>query len=170
MMKNLSENKHSLWLMSGVPACGKTTKAKELLAAWPDTQYISRDEIRFSILQAEDEYFAKENDVFRKFVQAIQNSIDKHENTIADATFLNWASRNKLLKRLKGLNEVNVNILYFDTDLDTCLDRNSKREGRAKVPESVIRNMWNSRTHPNDDPFNYYIIGEVTANGESVFK
>ena len=138
------------------------------MISWQDTKYVSRDEIRFSILNAGEEYFAKEKDVFHKFVHEIQDGINNHENTIADATFLNWASRRKLLRNLHNLDSVNVNVLYFETDLDVCLRRNSQREGRAKVPETVIHNMWESREHPNNDPYHYHIIGEVISNGETI--
>jgi tRNA uridine 5-carbamoylmethylation protein Kti12 len=162
--------KKSLWLLSGCPGSGKTTKAKELVISLDDVKYVSRDEIRFSILNAEDEYFAKEADVFNKFVREIQKGIDNYENTIADATFLNWPSRRKLLLKLKNLKEVNVNILQFTTPLDVCLERNEKREGRAKVPEEVIRDMYEKMTHPSKDPFSYYITGEVVSSGESIFN
>ena len=162
--------KKNLWLLSGIPASGKTTKAKELLIAWPNTKYVSRDEIRFSILNYDDEYFAKEKDVFQKFIVETQDGIDNYDNTIADATFLNWASRKKFLKKLRHLDKVNVNVLYFETDLEVCLHRNSQREGLARVPDGVVMNMWNIREHPNNDPYHYHIIGEVVANGESVFN
>ena len=161
---------HNLWLMIGIPAAGKTTKAKELLIAWPDTKYVSRDEVRFAMLNAEDEYFAKEKDVFNKFVAEIQDGIDNHKNTIADATFLNWGSRRKLLNRLIGLENIHVNALIFTTPLETCLERNAKREGRARVPEDIIRDMHTHMTSPKTDPYNYYITGEVVANGESIFN
>lgn len=164
-MANTLKRQHSLWLMCGVPASGKTVKAKELKAAWGDScKYVSRDEVRFSMLNDSDEYFGKERDVWKKFVAEIQDGITNYDDTIADATHLNWASRGKLLKALHGIEFIDVNCYYFSTSLETCLERNRKREGRAKVPDDVIRDMYKSFTNPTFDPYHYHIIGEI-VNG-----
>lgn len=153
--------KKRLYLMMGIPGSGKTTEAKSWIKSWEswtdwNIKYVSRDEIRFSIISAEDEYFAKEKDVFNRFVQEVQEGIDNYEVTVADATFLNWPSRRKLLNRLHGLSNIQVNVMWCKCDLETAIDRNSKREGRARVPENVIREMYASMTDPINDPFDYH--------------
>ena len=47
--------------MVGIPGSGKSTWAKARCKNNPHAAYISRDEIRFSLLKDEEEYFAKEN-------------------------------------------------------------------------------------------------------------
>ena len=42
-----------------------------------DGKVISRDVIRYSLLQEGDEYFSKENEVYRIFVDEIRKSIDE---------------------------------------------------------------------------------------------
>ena len=147
--------------MSGCPASGKTYKAKELLKYWEDCKYISRDEIRFSLIGDKGAYFYKEKDVWRKYITEIQEGISNHKNTIADATHLNWPSRSKLLNALHGLDKIDVNIYYFKPSLETCLQRNALREGRAKVPDEVLRDMYFNFTNPTFDPYQYHIIGEM---------
>ena len=57
------------------------------------------------------------------------------------------AARNKLFSRLtKKPNEI-IGI-YFTTSLDTILQRNSQRTGRALVPEDAVINMFNSLIKP----------------------
>ena len=159
-MENSKKKQHNLWIMCGCPASGKSVKAKELVNSWSSVKYVSRDEIRFSMLEEKDEYFNKEKAVWTKYVMEVQDGVDNYENTIADATHLNWASRRKLINALR-LKDINVNCYFFSTPLEVCLERNSKREGRANVPETVIRNMHASMTHPGTDPYKYHIIGEV---------
>lgn len=160
-MEVLLKRPRSLWIMSGCPGSGKTHKAKELLNHWEDCKYVSRDDVRFSLLKDSDSYFNKEKEVWRKYIAEIQEGISNHENTIADATHLHWPSRSKLLNALHGLDKINVNIYYFHPSLETCLQRNALREGRARVPENVLRDMYKSFTNPTFDPYHYHIIGEM---------
>ena len=113
-------------------------------------KYISRDEIRFSFLKDEDEYFARENEVFDEFIKQINNSLMIYDNVFADATHLNFASRNKTISRINvPVDEINV--VFLDTPLDICIERNAKREGRKFVPETVIKNMHKSIKFPEKE-------------------
>lgn len=65
-----------------------------------------------------------------------------YDNVFADATHLNFASRNKTISRINvPVDEINV--VFLNTPLDICIERNAKREGRKLVPESVIKDMFN---------------------------
>lgn len=138
----------NLWLMVGCAASGKSTWLTK--NACSDGVIVSRDAIRFSLLNPGDDYFSKENEVFEKYVNSIQNAFNHTDNVYADATHLTEASRNKLLNRL-DLTNVNIKAVMFLTSLDECLARNSKRGGRAQVPESVIKRMFFSTTDPTFD-------------------
>jgi predicted kinase len=121
----------------------------------PNTVYISRDEVRFSILKDGEDYFAHEDEVFEEFVRRANEAINNKEilNVIIDATHLNWPSRRKILSRLD--NNWNITAVVFNTPLPICLERNEKREGRAKVPRGVVRRMFYQFTDPHNDPFPY---------------
>jgi tRNA uridine 5-carbamoylmethylation protein Kti12 len=128
----------TLYLMTGIPGSGKTTCINQYKR---DNQvHISRDEVRFSMLGACDEYFAKEKEVFKTWIERIQYTLDAGRDVFADATHLTKSSRNKTLNHLNLKNHrvVVVNVL---TDLGVALKRNDKREGRAHVPQKVIENM-----------------------------
>lgn len=155
----------NLWLLVGIPGSGKSTWVREQL----DSEYkhwISRDVIRFGMVQEGEEYFSKEKQVFNLFVRAVQADIDSNFITdiYVDATHLNEASREKLLGRLKNLDKVNINAVVFDIPLEVCLERNAQRTGRACVPETAIRNMYKNFTDPAHDKRKYDKIIEI---GES---
>ena len=148
--------------MVGVPASGKSTFAKEELVRDETWAYISRDAIRFEMLEPEDDYFANENAVFNQFVAEINEALECNEfhDVIADATHLHEPSRLKLLSRL-NLDGINVVPVVMRTPYMICWQRNKKREGRAQVPEKALDNMWKSMTHPSSDTFDYKMILEV---------
>ena len=142
----------------GIPGAGKSTWAKRNLHE--NDVYISRDEIRFSMLKDGEDYFSHENKVYNEFIKAIQKALDKGGNIYVDATHLNWASRNKLFNRL-NLNNVKVGCICFYTPLEICIKRNEKRTGYEKVPEGAIKRMYNSLRPPQNDPFTYDKIIEI---------
>ena len=150
----------TLLIMVGIPGSGKSYYAKHHLIN-KNTAYISRDEIRFSMITDEDEYFKKEKEVFNLFVKEIKEALNNEifETVIADATHLNWASRNKLLTAL-GIREgkypdLQVIPVMMNTPFNTVIIQNKYRSGRAYVPISVIRRMSYQITDPKNDPYKY---------------
>ena len=152
----------NLWLLVGIPGSGKSTWVREQLDS-ECKHWISRDVIRFGMVQEGEEYFSKEKQVFNLFVRAVQADIDSNFITdiYVDATHLNEASREKLLGRLKNLENVNLNAVVFDIPLEVCLERNAQRTGRAYVPETAIRNMYNNFRNPALDKRQYDKIIEM---------
>ena len=148
-----------LYLMAGAPGSGKTYWATHHLTE--NDKYISRDEIRFSMLEDKDDYFARENEVFDEFIKQINNSLMIYYNVFADATHLNFASRNKTISRIHvPVDEINV--VFLDTSLNTCIKRNAQRTGRKFVQEIVIKNMYRSINFPEKEEGikNVYVIKE----------
>lgn len=137
-----------LFLMMGAPGSGKSYWATNHLSK--NDIYISRDEIRFSLISDEDEYFAKETEVFDIFINKINQYLNEGFNVFADATHLNPASRNKTISRIKAKVD-EINVIFLDTSLSVCLERNALREGRKFVPETVIKNMYNSIKIPEKE-------------------
>ncbi len=139
----------SLILMMGVPGSGKTTYAKKI--AGNNDIYISRDEIRFDLVKENEPYFSKEDEVLATFIRTINNALPLAERyVIADATHLNIGSRAKILKNLHNKPD-SIYVIYVAVSLETALKRNAKREGRALVPETAIKNMYRSITLPRKE-------------------
>ena len=142
--------KKHLYLMMGVPGSGKSTYVKNILK-YGDI-YVSRDEIRYSLLTEEDDYFAKENEVIKLFIQTIDEALaneDYQGNVYADATHLSPKGRAQVLNQLK--NKDKVSVIYLDIPLNIILKRNAQREGRAFVPENVVHRMYNSIILPTKE-------------------
>jgi predicted kinase len=137
----------NLYLLVGLPGSGKSTWAK-CFTSKNDAIWISRDVCRYKLLSAGDEYFSKEELVWEDFIGCIQDAIIKGRqnpkettNIIVDATHLNKKSRDKVLNRIP-LNGVDLIAVNFMTPIEQCLKNNAKREGRARVPNNVIYNMY----------------------------
>ena len=150
-----------LILMMGVPGCGKSYFAAKLAQWIPNTEIISRDEIRFKMLQSNDEYFKHEKQVFQAFILAINESLAAGHNVIIDATHINRQSRSKLLREINRDYYNRCDIFYMRTPIGRCIAQNNLREGRAKVPEKVIKDFWNRKKTPIlDEGFDniYYVF------------
>ena len=117
--------------------------------------YVSRDNIRLSMLKDGEDYFSHEKEVFKAFVKAIANCIIAGRDCIADATHLNMFSRCKLMQALDMYTrDYDIVFVVFNTDVETCIERNKSREGRRNVPENIIRNMcrdFRAPTYDEDD-------------------
>lgn len=155
----------TLYIMCGVPGSGKTWFAKNKLMKKYD-YYISRDEVRFSIIKDDEEYFSHETVVFNKFVEKIAAALlwRGDGNVIADATHLNWGSRRKLLNALKAcypIETLNIIPVVIEAKLDDIFERNKLRDGRAQVPEETIRRMYKNISDPVKDPYKYTAIMRV---------
>lgn len=130
-------------------------------------KYVSRDEVRFALLQDNDTYFANEKTVYKNFINTIQKYLDEGYSVIADATHINWASRHKLLNAL-CLTDVEVKVFMMKTNLAICIQRNDMRKGRENVPNEVIVNMHNRMQHPRKDPYQYAEIWNIYDDGTKV--
>ena len=132
----------TLYILCGPPGCGKTSWAASVRRNARTWAYVSRDEIRFSLVEENDDYFSKEKLVFHLFVMKIIDLLLQGYNTIADATHLNEFSRRKLTQAIDTYTtDYKIVYVVFNTDVETCVERNNSREGRTHVPENVIRNM-----------------------------
>lgn len=140
----------SVIFLVGSPASGKTTFVKNTEGTMLEGNHISRDAIRFSLVKEDEEYFSREDEVFDRFIEAIQKSIDAGKRTYIDATNLNERSRNKVLNRL-DIKDADLYAVVFHIALEECLRRNALREGREKVPESALIRMHKSMTNPRGD-------------------
>ena len=132
-----------VFLMCGVPGSGKSTWIQKQ----GDGVWCSRDAVRFTWLKDGEDYFAHEDDVFEAWIKEIQKAIDDengHENIFVDATHLNKKARKKVTTRLIFNTDDEKIAVNFIVPLETCIERNEQRSGRALVPRSVIRRMFYS--------------------------
>ena len=140
-----------LYILCGPSGSGKSTWATNFIKN-KRIAYISRDNIRLSIVKEEEDYFSHEKEVFKTFVKAIAHYIANGDDAIADATHLNMFSRCKLMQALdQYTHDYEIICVVFTTDVDTCVERNKARVGRRHVPENIIRNMCRDFRVPTMD-------------------
>ena len=161
-----------LYLMCGVPGSGKSHWVAERVKRMGGA-HISRDAIRFAMLKPEDEYFAKEGQVFNEFIAQASLAIKNPEisHVYLDATHINEASRQKTLNALRtacgeALDNWELIVVHMDTAVSVCIERNENREGRALVPKSVIRRMGSQLTPPDERIYNVMTIKDGVEDGK----
>lgn len=129
-----------LYLAVGLPGIGKSTWLKAHIK--PKIEYVSRDDIRFSLLKLGENYFAHESEAFRIFTANIRKGLLAGKDVFADATHINHFSRNKLTRNISPNLYDHIYVFYFKGDVQTSIFRNSKRWGtRRYVDENLIQKM-----------------------------
>jgi predicted kinase len=162
-------NAKKVFLLSGPPGSGKSTFARKHMGL--RSKWASRDNVRFSLLEPGDDYFSREDEVFETFINLINDYLNEPEveEIYIDATHLTRRSRNLTLRKVDMQNVSEVNCICFTTPLDICLVRNSFREGRARVPEDVIKKMYNSiQTPTKEEKFTHIYTYDENDNKREV--
>lgn len=146
----MEKSKTQLIILVGIAGSGKSTWIKNHFTSFPGyTKVVSRDEIRFSLVKDDEEYFSHETEVYNKFIEEIKDGLKHCDTTIADATHINEASRAKLLRALgNSLKDVKVIAVVLKPSLQVALAQNAQREGRKLVPRGQVRRMWYQFTKP----------------------
>lgn len=155
-----------LYLLIGPAGAGKTTWIRE--HATPGTSaHISRDRIRFSMVGEDQDYFSREKEVYMEFIRQICRALSYETKWVdeiyIDATHLTKNSREKLIRELDSFYpRYDLIAVVIRPSLEHCLSQNTQRSGRECVPDTVIRNMYESLEDPWNDDINYKeIIYEV---------
>lgn len=153
-------------VLCGPAGVGKSTWANKYISTHSDTAIVSRDKIRFSLLSPDDYYFKYEKQVFELMINEIKEKLETYETVIIDGTHLNAGSRTKLLNALSqviDLKEIEKDAIMFTVPIETAIEHNDHRTGRAYVPATVIESMYNSFTYPSarekfDNVYNYSVL------------
>ena len=139
--------------MVGPSGSGKTTWIQNHKSSFEgNVLVVSRDAIRFSLVSEDEDYFSKEKEVFREFINQIKNGLENNDVVIADATHITTGSRTKLFRALENsIKDVKVIAIVIKPTLNECLEHNENRTGRSFVPRGQIRRMWYQFTAPTID-------------------
>lgn len=131
----------TIYVTKGLPGCGKSTWAKELLKKEPTRwKRFNRDDLRGMI---DDGRFSRENEEYIRSIQdvAIRHALAEGFDVIVDNTHLVPATLKKLHFLAESIGDVKVLEKGFNVSVEECLARNSMREGRARVPDDTIKGM-----------------------------
>ena len=140
-----------VFLLSGVPGSGKSTFITQRIFNYGGV-HISRDDVRFSMIGEDEDYFAREDEVYKEWIRQCQEAIDGdvHKDIYIDATHINDRSRAKTINSLNiNYDEVMLICVRVVIPIELCKYRNSLREGRARVPEDVIDKMYKNFSYPS---------------------
>lgn len=148
----------NLYILSGLPASGKTT----YLSKWTIPEYniiAHRDDVRQALrnLLGTNEYFpCSSEEEFRFYINFITaamqvNSAEEWRRDVwIDQTSLTSSSIAKLLNAIDPIYNLNhfdnIIIKMLHTPYKTCLRRNASRTGHERVPDDVMYSMNESFT------------------------
>ena len=138
-----------LLMLKGLPASGKTTKAKELV----DTGHgswvrVNKDDLRKLM---DNGVHSKENEqrIIRTRNSIIFDALANGRNVVVDDT--NFAPVHaETLKAIADQFEAEFKVTFMNTPLEVCLERNAAREN--PVPAEVIQHMYDKYIKPPTPP------------------
>lgn len=130
-------------VLVGIPASGKSTWAKDKVKEDQSYVRINRDELR---IMMNNYVFSSDNEklVVSTRDHILRAALRMNRNIIIDDCNINRRNFSDIVSVVKSLN-INCTIMEksFYIDLNGALERNNTRDGVAKVPDIVIKKMWN---------------------------
>lgn len=133
----------TITLTVGIPACGKSTWAKEEVRKAPEKiTRINRDDLRNMM---SNYHFSDSNEKLVTSAKTfmIQQALRYGRDIIIDETNLNRRNFDDICKLVREMNiDCKVIEKPFYVELDEAILRDSKREGTGKVGEDVVRKFW----------------------------
>src|SRR5579864_9518084 len=130
-------------MLVGIPGSGKSTYAKQVIAKDPaNWARVNNDDLRAmlngSVWSADYEKMITDA---RNYL--IRDALKRGKNVIIDNLNLNRRHFDDVCKIAKSVNaDIQIFEKVFFVELEEAIERDSKREGKAKVGEEVIRKWW----------------------------
>lgn len=130
-------NRPTLWIMSGLPCSGKSTKAKEISERY-DAIVLSSDALRQEMFNDVNDQ-EHNQELFAELHKRIKDFLRLGYNVCYDACNISYKRRMAFLQEIKIIPCEKICVLMA-TPYEECLKRNAERE--RKVPEYVIERMY----------------------------
>jgi predicted kinase len=130
-------------MLVGIPGSGKSTYAKQVIAKDPSNWVrVNNDDLRAmmngSVWSADYEKMITDA---RNYL--IRDALKRGKNVIIDNLNLNRRHFDDVCKIAKSVNaDIQVFEKAFYIELEEAIERDSKREGKTKIGEEVIRKWW----------------------------
>lgn len=130
-------------MLVGIPGSGKSTYAKQVVAKDPSNWVrVNNDDLRAmmngSVWSADYEKMITDA---RNYL--IRDALKRGKNVIIDNLNINRRHFDDVCKIAKSINrDIQVYEKMFYIELEDAIERDSKREGKAKVGEEVIKKWW----------------------------
>lgn len=164
--------KKKMVVMMGPPASGKSTITKLIAENHNKTCVVSRDAIRFGLLQEDEDYFAHEDEVVDTFFSNINKALrnSDYDIVIADQTNVTLCARAEFWRNVSIPSDVEVVGIWVEIPMKVAIFRNKQRKGRANVPEHVIKNMYTHSRRPDTkiEDFDRVVVIDNTSSIEEI--
>ena len=134
-------------IMRGLPGCGKSRKAAELIKKEPGRFVrINRDDLRSMVVgPGNNPYGGNRNereDLVRNFKNELaRQAVREGFDVIFDDTHLVPQTVKKLHELAMSIGDIKVIEMAINESVETCIARDAGREGFARVGEKVIKDM-----------------------------
>lgn len=129
----------------GLPGSGKSTWAREYVEHNPNTVIVNNDAIRVEYMDREkiDKWTpAVENYVRCQRELMIRTARFKGQDVIVDNTHFNPKTRKQIVEFCEGIGYTVELVDFQHVSVEECVQRDAQREGKARVGEKVIRDMY----------------------------
>ena len=148
----------TLIMLSAFPASGKTTWAKEYQKNHENTLILNSDDIRMELTGGDYHDRSKQKEVWELFEKRI-HEYGQIEGVTVILDALNDVNEVRL-KYLKTTPEYDKKVLVlFPSTLERSMEYNSKRPEYAKVPDDIVKVLYEKFEAPSQDVLN--LVNEV---------
>ena len=131
-------------ILKGLPASGKSTWAKELVAVNHNWVRVNKDDLR-AMMNGGVFSGKLEKHIVRTERELVENALKLGKNVIVDDTNFN-PNHEIFFRALAYQYSAEVEVKFFDTPLAMCISRDNKRPNG--VGETVIRRMYDQYLKP----------------------
>jgi predicted kinase len=134
-------------VFKGLPGSGKSRKAAELIKKEPGRWVrINRDDLRGMVVGPGNNPYGGNRKEREDLVRNLKNELVRQAvregfDVILDDTHLVPATVKKLHELAMSIGDVKVIEVGVNESVETCIERDSKREGFARVGDKVIKDM-----------------------------
>lgn len=131
-----------LVLLVGIPGCGKTTLANQLVER--GYRRLNADDIREELFgtAVDSRNPADAEKVFAQFFARLEQALARSEDIVVDNTNINSKHRGPILQRAIRAGYEDIQLWILDVPLEICIQRNHERERR--IPDDVLQNYFNT--------------------------
>lgn len=157
----------TLYVLIGAPGSGKSTWARNNALVLNAT-IVSSDQVRIDFQTGGRDPFNGDA-VFAEVERRARDRLHADRSVILDATHYLRKYRTYAIKLAREYRARSIAVL-FDVPLEVCRTRNQRRDnktfGEERVPDDIVRNIWEHLQPPRTGEFNEVlkVIGDQLSS------
>jgi protein phosphatase len=162
MRSSIERLRPRLFILAGIPGCGKSTWARTYFQPW---SIVSSDALREQKWPGEPYQRERNEEVFEELFRRIGDMLEEGKDAVADTTGLVQSFRWQL-SDIADYYNAEKHLIFFNNP-DQALGRNAARKGNQCVPPEAMHVMLNrfqeARSAILDELYTSTTIIEATA-------